>query len=202
MVPTASPTRANATCSARPLLGVVLAGGRSSRMRCDKATLAHPGGLTFLEHAIWRLSQVTPHVAVSGRPVTQENILEIPDQTPVLGPAMAVWSAVQVAARLKFSSILVTPLDMPDLEPKHLQALIDAATGHWPTCASFDGQSPHPLVAVYPVSLMPELEVVANSQRRSLRAWLATCPSRLVLLPEHAKRDCNTPQDITASIQP
>lgn len=175
------------------LLGVVLAGGKSSRMGRDKATLIHPCGLTFLEHAIARLSQVTSHVAVSGRPLAPGNVFSIPDQIASQGPAMAVWSAVLFASQANHAAVLLTPVDMPDLEPQHLQLLIDLAMPDRPTCATFDGQTPHPLVALYPVALASELAEVARSQRRSLRAYLTGRPVQCVMLPESVNRDCNTP---------
>jgi len=188
------------TASSTPrILGVVLAGGRSSRMGSDKAMLPHASGLTFLNYAIERLSSLVPKVVVSGRlldPQTQ-TIECIPDQTPGLGPGIAVWSAVLFAKQQGFDSILVTPVDMPDLESQHLQRLIDASLPGVPTCATFDGSLPHPLVAIYSVSLEHELQCVAESTRRSLRAWLASRAHTLVQLPESAKRDLNSPADLT-----
>ncbi|MGV3484624.1 MAG: molybdenum cofactor guanylyltransferase [Planctomycetaceae bacterium] len=175
------------------LLGVVLAGGKSSRMGRDKATLPHAAGGDFLEYAISRLAQLTSHVAVSGRESPVPAAMTIADQSPSLGPAMAVWSAVRFAVEAGYSSILVTPVDMPDLDSQHLQRLVDSAASDKPTCASFDGRTAHPLVAIYPVCLAAELEAVARSERRSLQAWLAQRPLTLVPLPVSAQRDCNTP---------
>jgi molybdenum cofactor guanylyltransferase len=180
------------THSTPRILGVVLAGGKSSRMGRDKATLIHSSGVTFLEYAISRLAQITPDVAASGRITDQANIISIPDQTPALGPAMALWSAIKFAKQVGFAAIIITPIDMPDLEAKHLRLLIDARRNDRPTCATFDGNTPHPLVAIYPVSLEPDLAIVAQSEHRSLRAWLTAQPCTLVLLPDKAKRDCNT----------
>jgi molybdenum cofactor guanylyltransferase len=176
------------------ILGVVLAGGKSSRMGRDKATLIHTSGATYLEYAISRLAEITRYVAVSGRKIDQTGITitSIPDQSPALGPAMAVWSAIQYAADEQFAAILVTPIDMPDLESQHLRSLIEAMENELPTCATFDGKTPHPLVAIYPVILERQLGVVAQSAHRSLRQWLSTHPCQLVMLPDNAKRDRNT----------
>lgn len=176
------------------ILGVVLAGGRSSRMGRDKALLEHASGVTFLDYAIGRISPLVAAIATSGRRVDSNTVECVPDQTPELGPAMAVWSAVLFAKQRQFSAILVTPIDMPDLETMHLQRLIQSAVADQPTCVTFDGVNPHPLVAIYPVSLEGELEVVAQSARRSLRAWLASRSHVLVNLPETAQRDFNEPE--------
>ncbi len=178
------------------LLGVVLAGGKSSRMGRDKAVLVHASGGTFLDYAISRLLPITPQVAVSGRITKLSNVFSILDQTVDQGPAMAVWSAIQFAKQADFGATMVTPIDMPDLESQHLQRLIDSMSTIDPTCATFDGNTPHPLIAIYPVSLEPELAIVAQSRQRSLRAWLTDRPCTLVQLPDTAKRDCNCPGEV------
>jgi molybdopterin-guanine dinucleotide biosynthesis protein A len=182
-----------ASKSVGPVLGVVLAGGKSSRMGCDKATMMHASGVTFIDYAISRLISLVPRVVVSGRPAEAGTVDSISDQTPGLGPAVAVWSAIQFAKQQGYASILVTPIDTPNLESRHLQQLMDSVVPDIPLCATYDGCVPHPLIAIYPVSLDHELEVVALSTRRSLRAWLASRPHSLVRLPVFAMRDFNTP---------
>lgn len=180
------------------ILGVVLAGGKSSRMMRDKAMLLHPNGNTYLEFAVQRLGQIVTNVAVSGRSEGTAGIINIPDRSPNLGPAMAVGSAVQFAKLNGFTAILVTPVDMPDISSEDLKQLIDAASLDQPTCATFDLKTPHPLVAIYPTALEQELADVANSDRRSLLAWLEKRPTKLIGFPLPASRDVNTPVDYSA----
>jgi len=179
------------------LLGVVLAGGKSSRMGSDKAMLVLPSGLTFLDHAIERLHNVVNLVATSGRAIERESVAFIPDLEASMGPAMAVYSAVFYAEQCGRNLVLITPVDMPDLTADHLRQLIDAADTHQPTCATFDEGVPHPLVAIYPVSLKSELERVVASPRRSLRAWLSTRSFTAVSLPSLALRNINTPDQLS-----
>ena len=109
------------------ILGVVLAGGRSSRMGRDKALLEHASGVSFLDYAIGRVSPLVASIAISGRRLDSSTVECVPDQTAGLGPAMAVWSAILFAKQRQFGAILVTPIDMPDLETMHLQRLIQFA---------------------------------------------------------------------------
>lgn len=166
-------------------------------MGSDKAMLMLPRGVTFLDHAIERLQEVTSQVAASGRPIERKGVTFIPDLEASLGPAMAVYSAVVCAERYGRNLVLVTPVDMPDLTAEHLRQLIDAADTHQPTCATFDEGVPHPLVAIYPVSLKSELEQVIASPRRSLRAWLTTRSFTAVSLPSVALRNINTPDQLS-----
>jgi molybdopterin-guanine dinucleotide biosynthesis protein A len=187
------------------LLGVVLAGGKSSRMGQDKAMIRHHSGMSFLDFSIARLKVLTPDVAVSGRSAMLPDVHSIPDIRPSLGPAMAVWSSICFAKSMNFTRVLVTPVDMPAIEPVQLKKLIDVhLAGHpggagRPACATFGDDIPHPLVAVYPVSSEPELAAVVNSARRSLREWLMNCDCDLVVFPEREKLDCNAPGDIDAA---
>jgi molybdenum cofactor guanylyltransferase len=196
---------------AESVLGVVLAGGRSSRMGCDKASLVHVNGLTFLQHAIARLRPLVSQVAVSGRVVDDPQVHSIPDQaieseqsnesdqSGYHGPAVAVWSAVKFAKENGFKSVLVTPVDMPYLESSCLQRVLAAAGKGEPVCVTLEGSKLHPLVAIYPVEYEAELCGEAKSPRRSLRAWFEQRPHRQVDLSKMLVFDVNTPQDLAVS---
>lgn len=187
-------------------LGVVLAGGNSSRMGQDKATLKLASGETFLERAIANLAQVCRSVAVSGRAVDQADVFSIADVKPQFGPAMAVWSAVRFAQQRGFEAVLVIPVDMPLIDSVYLRRLVEARWDHegargeeLPVCAMATAGIPHPLLGVYPVSLERELRNLAESERRSLLGWLQSRTHRTVELPEAAMRDFNTPADLGLS---
>ena len=184
-------------------LGVVLAGGNSSRMGQDKATLKLASGETFLERAIANLAQACRSVAVSGRAVDRADVFSIADLKPQLGPAMAVWSAVQFAKERGFEAVLVVPVDMPLVDAACLRRLVAASREHegargeaLPVCAMAADGVPHPLLGVYPVSLERELRNLAESERRSLLGWLQSRLHRTVELPEAGMRDFNTPADV------
>jgi molybdenum cofactor guanylyltransferase len=185
----------SANAFAESLLGVVLAGGQSSRMGSDKSLLIHSNGLTYLQHAIARLRPLVGQVAVSGRASDEPNVRSVPDEMPGQGPAVAVWSAVKFAGEHGFKAVLITPVDMPYLESSQLQQVVDAFRLREPVCVSLDGRMLHPLVAIYPVSLAEELHNEAISPRRSLRAWLESQPHRRIDLCGLSVTDINTPED-------
>jgi molybdenum cofactor guanylyltransferase len=189
--------------NANRCLAVVLAGGRSSRMGIDKATLLHRSGVSFLAHALERAKQVVPHVAISGRATTDDPAIAcIADLEPAKGPAMAVYSSVEFAANRGLDAILVTPVDMPDLTVDDLRRLLAIATIHGPTCVTFDNGHPHPMVAVYPVALRSELRWVAESPPRSLRQWLERRAFHTLQLPSRAMNNINTPEHYSQANPP
>lgn len=100
-------------------IGVVLAGGRSSRMGRDKALLPTAGDRTFLDHACALLRELPlAQVVVSGaRPGG------VPDLVPGLGPLGGLHA---VASATAAPAALVIPVDMPLLPRDALARLLRA----------------------------------------------------------------------------
>ena len=98
------------------LLGVVLAGGKSSRMGRNKALLDYRGR-SLLEHQMDLLAPVCARVVVSG---TVEGFEGIPDDSAHQGPLGGILS---VAKRFPDWALLLIPVDMPCLESTDLQQL-------------------------------------------------------------------------------
>lgn len=195
-----------------PLLGVVLAGGRSARMGVDKATLPHSTGprgdglTTYLDHAIDRLRPLVAQVAVSGRTVdslrslaTPAGVIAIPDPSPYAGPADGVAESLRLAAETPLAGILVTPVDMPDLSTAHLSLLVEAWSLAGPSsivAATFADARPEPLVAIYPAASLAAIAEVASSESRSLYRWLVGQTCVLVRLPAGGSRNVNRPEEV------
>ncbi|MBV2209382.1 MAG: molybdenum cofactor guanylyltransferase [Thermomonas sp.] len=97
--------------------GLVLAGGRSSRMGQDKAALLWQGK-PLLQHM-----QALLHAAGAQRVVVSGNYPEengIPDLISELGPLGGLTS---VASALPDGPLLIVPVDMPQLTPELLTTL-------------------------------------------------------------------------------
>jgi molybdopterin-guanine dinucleotide biosynthesis protein A len=102
--------------------GLVLAGGRSSRMKEDKAFVVFQKK-TFIERAFHQLQELNiSAVFVSGQ---YSNFSCIVDLWPNAGPAAAILSAAQQLSDLQFTHLLVAPIDMPLLSHAILTYLID-----------------------------------------------------------------------------
>lgn len=91
-------------------LGVILAGGRSSRMGVDKSTL-QLSGASFLEQAIKRFSEL----GISNYVISSNRIDgALTDRLPQIGPLGALDALMHRADRLVgVDSIVVVPIDMP-----------------------------------------------------------------------------------------
>ncbi len=108
------------------VLGVLLNGGQSRRMRTDKGMLSIDG-LTNVDrvHALLSQCQVT-EVITSGQ---QED--SIADLYPQGGPLSGILSVI-LAKRP--AAIVAVPIDMPLLTPKAINALIKQGLAHQKAC--------------------------------------------------------------------
>lgn len=104
-------------------LGVVLAGGKSSRMGRDKAWLT-VFGQPMLCLVADVLARVTEEILVSGRDPTPFGLTApwLPDETPDLGPAGGVLTVLAAVRR----PCLVVSCDLPFLDESCLIRLLTA----------------------------------------------------------------------------
>ncbi|MDH4120303.1 MAG: molybdenum cofactor guanylyltransferase [Deltaproteobacteria bacterium] len=170
----------------KPMAGLVLCGGRSSRMGEDKAAL-RLGGQTLLERALEQLAPLTPlRGAVwgqgappgTGLPRPVPGLVWAADARPQGGPLeglRAGWGALaqSVAERglPEPWGLLVTAVDMPFLTTPWLAALAQGLDHHPAVCWSQGGVA-NPLAAAYRWGLRLRLEELALAGERAPRKML------------------------------
>jgi molybdopterin-guanine dinucleotide biosynthesis protein A len=124
------------------ILGVVLAGGQSSRFGSDKA-LAELGGQTLLARAFDTLTGFCELVVVAGRERGPGHC--IPDWPhPNMGPLGGIAAALRLARDEGYNSVLSCGVDsvgLPDsllrqLSPPPAYLESQPVVGHWPTEAA------------------------------------------------------------------
>lgn len=152
---------------------VVLAGGRSSRMGVDKATLPHPSGSTLLERQIALLCGLAPaELLVSVRSGQNLEILDADvravSDDGMAGPLGGIVAALNAATQPR---LLVVAVDLPYLDADTLRALLLAAPdrGVVPRL----NERFEPLAAVYPRSWLPAAEAALDRGERSLQRLLS-----------------------------
>jgi molybdopterin-guanine dinucleotide biosynthesis protein A len=170
------------------ILGMVLAGGRSSRMGQDKCQLVLPSGLTLLEHSRDILRQAGLEAVVISGPQPGA----IADRRPFLGPLAALETVIH---KCQPAALVVIPVDMPLLTPALVQRLLKATSGQARTL----GDKQLPLYLEVNPSLKRRLRQLLDrpeSRSRSLKALLAGLEHiRLPLseLEERQLANVNTP---------
>ncbi len=195
------------------LLGVVLAGGRSTRMGRPKAELPHINGGTYLSHAIEQLVASCQYVAcsvttngsslLSETPITISGGLKILEDSQVdRGPAEGVARAMLFAKSLQCTGVMVTPVDLPKLNAQHLTSLAVVFEQHPSTIVVARSADPEaskslqPLVAIYPIHLQADLETLAHSNQRSLYRFIQSHEHLAVALPAAILHNVNSPHDL------
>lgn len=166
--------------------GLVLAGGRSSRMGTDKAFMQWRGR-TLLECAVERLEEVVGEgrVIVSGKGKGEHAVA---DQVAELGP---IGGIATVSSELPDNSrILVVPVDMPLLQTDTLRNLRDtAAQGFLDTTsrAFFFEDRELPLAFRLDGEVRSKLKKLCDpstsARMRSISAFLQALDARAVSLP-------------------
>lgn len=158
------------------IYGLVLAGGRSTRMGSDKASLRH-NGETQLDRAVGLLAKRTARVFVSTRADQADDPLRaqyscLVDRYENMGPAAGILTALEYAPN---SAWLVLACDLPNVDDETLAYLVEHASAAHPATAyqSSSDDLPEPLCAIYRPAMR---EVVAKFLADGIK-----CPRKMLI---------------------
>ncbi|MEC0242040.1 molybdenum cofactor guanylyltransferase [Paenibacillus dokdonensis] len=176
------------------MTGVVLAGGKSSRMGKNKALLRMNGSETVIESVIQSMAAVTSRIIISANDTQVYEDLGhgiVSDLFPMMGPLSGLHAALTVA---KTPWVIVSACDLPFVSErifKYLKEMIEKqATGKKePAYQGFiplvDGRI-QPLVAAYHISALPSLEKSLAESKLRMTDWLKEL--RICYIPEEQIR--------------
>jgi molybdopterin-guanine dinucleotide biosynthesis protein A/molybdopterin converting factor small subunit len=170
-----------------PLYGLVLAGGRSTRMQRDKAALEYHAGESQLDAAMKLLAPRVGRAFVSVRADQRGDAAraawpQIVDRGDVEGPIAGITAALQ---EFSDAAWLVLACDLPFLDARTLDALIAARdTGGDATAfrSSHDGL-PEPLCAIYEPRARQSIATYLATGRNCPRKYLINARTRLLDQP-------------------
>lgn len=202
--PIAAPPSPRAAAAAAPLYGLVLAGGRSTRMQRDKAALEY-AGRSQLERAVDLLAPLVEQVFVSvrrdqsGDPL-RARFAQIVDTGEVAGPIAGIMAA---QSRHPDVAWLVLACDLPLLDEQTLAHLLRSRRPEAQATAyrsSRDGL-PEPLCAIYEPSSRAALRAHVASGRDCPRKFLLNADAALIDQPDPGALDnVNTPDDYGSAL--
>jgi molybdopterin-guanine dinucleotide biosynthesis protein A len=187
-----------------PLYGLVLAGGRSTRMQQDKAALAYHGR-SQLE---WTMALVAPFVErayVSVRDdqrndPTRARFRQIVDAGTGAGPIAGILAAQAAHAEAAW---LVLACDLPFVDEETLATLVRSRAPERMATAfrsSSDGL-PEPLCAIYEPASRGALKRYVAAGRSCPRKFLIESDARLLEQPNpRALDNVNTPEEHLAAM--
>jgi molybdopterin-guanine dinucleotide biosynthesis protein A len=170
-----------------PLYGLVLAGGRSTRMRRDKASLEYRAGESQVEAAMKLLEGRVARVFLSVRAEQRHDPLrarhaQIVDRAGVEGPIAGISAAFEEHPGAAW---LVLACDLPFLDAGTLDALIAArATGADATAfRSSHDRLPEPLCAIYEPRSRDRIAAHIGMGKNCPRKFLINADTRLLEQP-------------------
>jgi len=193
-----------------PVLGAVLAGGRSRRFGSPKATASFRGG-PLVTHPVRTLEAVCERVLVVGASSLRK-VVEVPvilDIIPGAGPLGGLHGALRAAEGAGLGGVFLLGCDMPLVTPAVVEAVIRAglASGRPAAAPQLSGGALHPLCAWYSLDCLPEAEHrlgLPGTRGRSPAELLQSVEARPIPVaelpgvgdPELLLRGANTPEEL------
>ncbi len=195
-----APMRRRIRCGGRPMTVIVLAGGRSLRMKRDKAGL-DVGGRTLLEHVLDQVEPLFDEVLISlstgqrlppekgkrkrgtsekraPQSVGRRAVAIVEDAVPGRGPIAGILAGLSAARN---DACMVVACDIPDVDAPFLRRLARAAAKAEIAVPVTTAGQYEPLFAVYVKSVIPMIEALLESGERSLLPLFPKC--RTVTVP-------------------
>ena len=188
-------------------VGVILAGGRSSRMGGGHKGLLAVNGMPMLTRV---LAAITPQVDAVLINSNSDPLLFEPYGLPVLadcvpgfqGPLAGLLTGMRWARRHypRATHLLSVPCDCPCLPGDLAARLADAITGSGRDIAiARDKERLHPTLGLWPVALVECLAIdLERHGVRGMQAWLRQFAVREVFFDPGDLRNINTPEDLAA----
>lgn len=182
--------------------GVILAGGRNSRMGgVDKAFL-RVGGNTAFERILVTLRACFPQVVVvsnSPEKYAAYDVEVTSDELRGLGPLGGLHAGL---GRIRAPYAFVTACDMPFLNPEPIRFLVSRLAGQEAIVPCWHGDI-EPLHALYAAALRPRIAAAVRAGASALRDFLPQVAAeyvpeaamRQVPGAEESFRNVNTPEE-------
>jgi len=174
---------------------MILAGGKSSRMGRDKASLPFRG-MSLLEWQVQKLSGLgIKDIMLSGCRQSLEGTRTIPDEYSCRGPLSGIHACMKQALN---PCCLTLSVDMPLVPDEVFAALAQAhLDGDAPITLLQHGGKWEPLLGIYNCSLYQMAELILKSEKTAVRRLLDETGFQLVDWPDDEMLflNCNIPED-------
>ncbi len=195
-----------------PVLGALLAGGRSRRFGSPKA-LARLDGVRLIDRARTAIE------AAGLRPLLVDRegdrlgpalgLASVPDARPHRGPLSGLVAALRVAADRGLAGVVAVGVDQPLLPAEFLRHVAELGLSGAHAVAAEGPQSLEPLGAFYAAAALPVAEAHLAGGEGSLRSLLEALPTRRISRMALARfgeierlfLNVNTPDDLVRAEQ-
>lgn len=178
------------------LEGIILAGGKSSRMGTDKGLISYKG-LTFAEYLIHTISPFCKQVKINAnnKKYEQFGLKVIQDVFHEKGPLGGIYSSL-LSCSLDY--VLLVPCDMPFISKELINILVDQAIEDEVTFFSFADKW-QPLLAIYPKSILSIVKSNIEKEELGVMRLLKSNENKIkinVIEREEIILNCNTKEEL------
>lgn len=170
--------------------GIVLAGGKSSRMGRDKARL-DCGSRDFIEHSIATLQPVSDEVYVSCGPVCQYQEYGAPVIVDDISSAGPLGGMVTVMRTVKADTFLFLPVDNPMIPTALYRYMLELLEDFDAVVPELHGYF-EPLCALYRADCLPAMEKAISQGKRKIKSFYPDI--RIRTLTEEEIRSIGNPE--------
>jgi molybdopterin-guanine dinucleotide biosynthesis protein A len=156
-----------------PVAGVIVAGGRASRMGGRDKAFAAVGGEPIAVRTIRIFHGLFPQVVVAtnrGDRFTRLGVETVADRFPGCGPLAGIHAGLLAS---RYPHVFVAACDMPGLDSEVIRFLLARIGGADAVVPCWEGDI-EPLHAVYAVRCLPAVEACLGTGRHALRDFLTT----------------------------
>ncbi|MFT6126541.1 MAG: molybdopterin-guanine dinucleotide biosynthesis protein A [Flavobacteriaceae bacterium] len=183
--------------TSKNITGIILAGGKSSRMGTDKGFLKLNGKL-FIEHIIAVLTPFVSEIIIVSNHPEYDNfkVKRVPDFVENAGPLAGVYSGLLAS---KTENNLVLSCDIPLINSEILAELVRQIDDVSEIIQIESNGKTMPLISVYNKSCETVFSSLLNQGERRLRFAVNQCKVKNILLnKEQEKRvsNINTPEQL------
>ncbi len=190
--------------------GIVLCGGKSTRMGAAKATL--PFGNELMVQRVVRLLRtvVAPVIVVAAQgqslPTLPDTVAITRDEREARGPLEGIRAGLRALPQ-SIDAAYITSCDVPLLVPAFVERMIGLMGDHDIAVMEVDG-FPHPLSAIYRRDTLPHVEALLAADRLrpvflfdAVRTRRVKPEEMTMVDPElRTLRNLNTPEDYRAAL--
>lgn len=179
--------------------GILLAGGKSSRMGEDKAFMRY-GNHFLYEYSLDILKKKSEDILVSSSNpgFYHLNYKIIADEIPGIGPLGGIYSCLK---QIKNKYAIILPCDLPMITEKIIDVLLMNSPGYEISIAINDNNLAEPLIGVYSKSLIPIIDKMLGANHYKMQELLKLTRTNFVKIPEVSSeifRNINSPEEFNS----
>lgn len=177
------------------ITGILLAGGKSSRMGQDKAKMLFKGK-SLAQWSMEALRPLCTSIIVSSNNLNHISFGNkiVPDVTWIQGPLSGLAAALETS---QTEINIVLACDTPNVQTKHLKKLLDALENYDASVLVCESGQVHPLIGCYKTNVLSTIKAGKETKRHSLMHLLDHLNYKKVTLPDaRISLNINSNEDI------